>query len=510
MTRGGVTGLVLTMLIAPHAIASGSDVVRLLDPQGDNQPRYTDAGANGQIPAGPLPDLISLEYSGWLPFDPVTDPYTGVVVDGENADIFRIELVFAGLVNPPHDQTSPGLFRYGPMPLVGFVEFDIDGDEDTGGELGGEALSRPLAVAGRFGGVIEGSLAGRMALSDADLDQSFYTAPQYERSGQDFALVFCNCFATTIVSRGPNTDADEVFEIGETFIMEGRFWQRAQGYRLASSVLGGTRPGLYDPKVEIRFRHIAEANRTVVTFVGALTMQGAAMLTGQPVQLPDFGFDTTIGNGIINHHSVEEAVLDLIDAATLGGLSGPTRDLTIGWQFASVDEVLDPTEWEVSAVFGTGYLSEEDYPFVWSDFGFDLTPGDFNGDGRSDGADRLVLNLFLGSQDGGAGDADGLIDGQVTLAVPGTSFHFLDVDADFSICEDEIPVICSADLSGPIIPGLPDGVVSGADFIEFLNRFQQGDRSVDLASPASPLEPDGLLTGADFFRFLELFAGGCD
>lgn len=509
MKRAGAAGVVGVMLIAPIAAAS-DDVVRLLDPQGDNQPRYTDAGANGQIPTRPLPDLISLEYSGWLPASPAVDPYTGVVVDGDDADIFRIELVFSGLVNPPHNQVSPGLFRYGPMPLVGFVEFDVDGNEDTGGELGGEALSRPLAVAARFGGKIEGSRGDRMALTEADLDLSFFSEPQYERSGQDFSLVFCNCFSTTILSRGPNTDADEIFEVGETFIMEGRFWQRAGGYRLASSVAGGTAPGLYDPKVEIRFRHIEEANRTVVTFVGALTMQGAAMLTGQPVQAPDFGIDTTIAPGITNHHSVEEAVLDLIDAATLGGLTGPTRTLTIDWQHTSVDEALDPTEWKARALFGTGYLSEEDYPFVWSDFGFDLLPGDFNGDGRSDGADRFMLNSFLDKQDGGTDDADGLIDGQVTLAVPGTSFHFLDVDADFTICSDEIAVICSADLSGPLEPGHPDGVVSGADFIEFLSRFQMGDLSVDLAGPSSPMEPDGVLSGADFFRYLELFANGCD
>ena len=65
-----------------------------------------------------------------------------------------------------------------------------------------------------------------------------------------------------------------------------------------------------------------------------------------------------------------------------------------------------------------------------------------------------------------------------------------------------------ADLSSPTDPGVPDGVLTGADFFEFLSRFQAGDLSVDFAGPTTPNQPDCVLTGADFFAFLNLFSQG--
>ena len=79
--------------------------------------------------------------------------------------------------------------------------------------------------------------------------------------------------------------------------------------------------------------------------------------------------------------------------------------------------------------------------------------------------------------------------------------------ADWQDCAD---TGCNAaDLSSPLSPGVPDGVLTGADFFEFLSRFQAGDLSVDFSSPLNPGTPDGVLTGADFFEFLSLFAAGC-
>ena len=70
-------------------------------------------------------------------------------------------------------------------------------------------------------------------------------------------------------------------------------------------------------------------------------------------------------------------------------------------------------------------------------------------------------------------------------------------------------VDCPADLSSPANPGVPDGVLTGADFFEFLNLFQAGDLAIDFSSPTNPGTPDGVLTGADFFEFLNLFSAGC-
>ena len=71
------------------------------------------------------------------------------------------------------------------------------------------------------------------------------------------------------------------------------------------------------------------------------------------------------------------------------------------------------------------------------------------------------------------------------------------------------PACSPADLSSGINPGTPDGILTGADFFEFLSRFQAGDLSVDFSSPLNPGVPDGVLTGADFFQFLNLFSQGC-
>ena len=79
------------------------------------------------------------------------------------------------------------------------------------------------------------------------------------------------------------------------------------------------------------------------------------------------------------------------------------------------------------------------------------------------------------------------------------------VSARFFIADEP----CAADLSSASEPGVPDGALTGADFFEFLDRFQAGDLRVDLSSPTDPGVPDGALTGADFFAFLDLFTLGC-
>ena len=73
-----------------------------------------------------------------------------------------------------------------------------------------------------------------------------------------------------------------------------------------------------------------------------------------------------------------------------------------------------------------------------------------------------------------------------------------------------VPQSCPADLSGPVNPGVPDGQLTGADFFEFLTRFEAGDLSIDFSSAANPGVPDGQLTGADFFAYLDLFSQGCN
>jgi hypothetical protein len=64
--------------------------------------------------------------------------------------------------------------------------------------------------------------------------------------------------------------------------------------------------------------------------------------------------------------------------------------------------------------------------------------------------------------------------------------------------------------------GMPDGVLTPADFVAFVNFFNSNDLRADLSeatafSPASPTfgMPDGLLTPADFVAFVAYFNAGC-
>ena len=136
---------------------------------------------------------------------------------------------------------------------------------------------------------------------------------------------------------------------------------------------------------------------------------------------------------------------------------------------------------------------------------------DIDGDGVPDGNATLsditgLDSLAISERDGGFITV--YFTAQVDTA--GTSSIADDTEHFYSV---EIAVggsACSlADLSSPANPGIPDGVLTGADFFEFLSRFGAGDLSVDFSSPANPGTPDGVLTGADFFEFLNLFAAGC-
>ena len=70
-------------------------------------------------------------------------------------------------------------------------------------------------------------------------------------------------------------------------------------------------------------------------------------------------------------------------------------------------------------------------------------------------------------------------------------------------------IYCAADISSATVPGNPDGVLTGADFFEFLSRFSANDLRADYSSATEPGVPDGVLTGANFFFFLNTFQAGC-
>jgi len=515
----------VAVLAASAGLACADDIYKTYrDVPGDAVIRRTDLGNDGPINAqAVLPDLLEITISGWEPTNPSVDPFAGEMVTADGASIVRIDMVFAGLINPPGTIGLNGLpydpFRYGPSPLMGFAEIDFDhdddGDDGTGGQLGGAATLRYLANVARFGGLPDDVISERAAVNADDYDASFSTDPQFERSGEDFSIVMCGCFDVTIISQDGNTDG--LFDPGETWVVQSRFFQRAGGYQDASGVFGGSDFGLYDPITELQFSHDMSSDTTTVSLVYALDMLGAAQLAGEPEQSIDSVIDL-----LGSHDAIVEAIQDLIDGAeglNGGALTGPNEVLTENWAGAVASDFLDPLEWRVNALFGTAYTSPQDGLYVWTDVAFDETLGDFDGDGLFWGVDEALLADTIAQRDGGPTDGDGVVNGQVQIIGFGVNFDLFDVNSDGVIEQADLSGLCSADLTGSLDPnnpayGVPDGIVDASDFFFYLDEFADGESSADLTGSLDPNSPDfgvpdGNIDANDFFFYLQLFANGC-
>jgi hypothetical protein len=469
-------------ILLPAICYARPDPLILTDPPNDAVTRRTDPVVPGGIIDARTgrPDLIQLAIGGWRPstVNPATDPYTGAYVHSDSAEIFRLDVTFKGLLNPPgrlfNGPFNP--FQFGYTPLLGFIEFDIDNDKDTGGELDGTATNRLLANVARFGARPQDSIGQRIATSAADYDFDFYSDPQFERSGEDFALVFCGCSNVTIVSQDGNNDG--IFDPGETWVVRGRFFQRAAGYSDASSVFGGSAERLYDPLVNVRFQHSLSTGNTTVTLVFPLTMHGAALLTGQPEQAIDFD--------VSNHVSVVEAIHDLVVGAS-GPLFGPVWDLTNRWNGRNPNDFLDPSRWDVTALVGTSYAQPVPGAyFIWTDVGFGLPTGDVNGDGLVNGTDRAIVQSVIDSNHG-------------PVQIDGFSQNFSLYDVTYD------GFINSADVDfygGTPCPADWDGVngVTSSDFFAFIADFFAGNADFNRTGTTDSL---------DFFDFLMAFFAGC-
>lgn len=461
--------LVSAVALVGSALASGESG-SYADPAGDASLRRTDPGNDGVInPMAVLPDVVSVVATGWQPTSPATDPYTGVVVPSDGASVFRMDVVFEGLLNPPGPLglgASPfEPFRYGPSPVYGFVECNLDGRMDTGGELGSAATLRYYANLGRFGEVPEGSRSDLVAHSGTQLDLNFFTAPFYERSGQDYSLNLCGCYDVTVV----NTfgDFDGTFDAGDTWVVRGRFWQRAGGYEEASAAFGGSFFGLYDPFVNLRFSHDAMTDRTTVTLVEALTMPGAAALRGQPVQPIDLS--------VFNHTSVEEAISDIKFGAGDPFLSPEARILVEEWENRPVEDALEPDRWEISAIFGVTYLNVEQTLYAWTDALGDHYYADLNADAVTTQLDVDAFDTQLALLDGTAQDADGTVDGDVEVVNFGPNFQLIDFNSDGFVDGGDRMLILGVE------PGDCDGsgTIDFSDLVCILFQFGPGTGPAD-------------------------------
>lgn len=487
--------IALVAAIAGGAAALGSGPKVFTDAAGDAVLRRTDVGNDGPLnPAMVMPDLLSLTIGPWIATNPVADPYAGDWdPNNDSGDILRIDLVFAGVVNPPGNVLGGqpfNPFRFGPSPLHGFLELDVDRDRNSGGECGDPALFRYLANVGRFGAVPYGSISERMARDGQDLNTQFASAPQIERSGAEFVVSFCGCFNVTVV----NTFGDpspSTFGAGDTWIVSGRFFQRAGGFESVSAVFGGSFPGRYDPIVKARFRHDAQSDTTTVSIVYPLTPTGAGLLAGAPAQ----PIDLNVGN----QNCVQEALQDVIDSASKNIPYGCVYELIDRWDGRDSDDNLRPADWDVSALFGTTYTTlQAPYYYAWTDVGFDERVGDFDGGGVVNSMDQAQIDSEIASLDGGSQDGDGAVNGSVTVVSFASAFNVHDVTGD--------GVINSADRAalGPALVGDLNGdcVVNFADLNLVVSFFNTGNEDGDVNG-------DGLVNFADLNLVVSNFNVTC-
>ncbi len=490
----GRTIVCLCVLLGGAGLVVAGDDPDMVDPSGDAVARRTDAGADGVVnPASVLPDLVSVVLEGWLAPNPVADPYTGAPDPSDDPDLLRIEVRFAGLVNPPGTIGLGGHpfnpFEFGPSPVYGFVEIDVDDEIETGGELTPEALSRYMANVGRFGVGAVGSLDDRIVRRPGEADADFFSDPQFERSGAEFALSLCGCWSVSIIDE--DGDLDGKFDAGEQWLVSGRFFERAQAFECLSGVFGGSAFGLYDPVIEARFTHELASDQTVLEIVYPLTPEGAGALLGEPEQAMDFD--------VSNHYSVAEALDDLILGA--GFMPGAVCNvLGSGWDGRTYSEFLDPSGWEAVAIFGTAYSVQETFAlYVWTDTGFGEVLGDFDGDQRASLLDTEELLDEIDDNDGTLDDADGVVNGQLGVLEFGTEFSLYDLDYDGVVGDNDIALMpCNdADLA------LPHWLLDFTDVLAFLGAFGGAEPAADLASP------QGVFDFADMIAFLSAFGAGC-
>lgn len=427
--RGWIAAGVVMVLVRAPAI--GQTVRTWEDAAGDVQVRRTDAGADGLVDTNlhPPADLLSYQVGAWAPSDARADLFQGVWWD---AGLFmRLDLVFAGLVNPPGTMGEDELFdpfRYGASPVFGYVEIDVDADINTGGELAFPEL-RYQGNAGRWGGLPSGKrLARRVALDATAFDGELSTPPHVECSGEEFHLAFNGrAWEDIRIKRG---NANPFFQRGEGWILTGRVFHRAHGFEVFSYACcceGGQ--GRYLPRVQVQFDHDASTDRTTVSLVYPLTNEGAAAMAGDSEVEP---FD----GDACNQNSLGEAVDDLIFStrnAPSWWRSDPDFPIIAGWEFKTVEEAMTPAAWEVTALTATSYLerSSGDPWYVWTDIAPNPLPRDVDGNGVVNEADKDAIAQYIIKHDGDPEyDGDGRVNERVTVIDFGPNFSVYDVNYD--------------------------------------------------------------------------------
>jgi hypothetical protein len=481
---------------------------QILDPLGDAVLRRTDPGADGAVGSPEehhRPDLISISVGNWQPTAPAVNLYDGAWA--EAGGFVRVDIRFDGLINPPGTLGLDGAafdpFKYGPHPVFGNVEFDIDNSVATGGETWAPG-DRYLGNVARFGGKPAlPRFADRVALDGFDVLNEFGVAPYVQRSGEEFHIAFLgeDVDSTTVLQGDPDT----VFEEGETWLVEGALFHRAHGYE-EFSFAWGPPPGAYEPTVRLRWQHRPELECTEVTLVYPLTNEAWIAQSGIP--------DEVIINGdASDQNSIYEALFDLVVSASYAPgwqRSDPEWPIIADWQFKNPADYLHAESWAVTALVGMSYIQQEagGALYAWTDVAPGPVFGDINGDGFADELDAQAIAGFIQTCDGNSTiDGDHRNDGRVTLIDFGWNFSVYDLDYN--------GVVDSQDLYSIVIPGDMDldldvDLDDVDDFAAAL-LYQQGLPGIiewSQFSARGDFNGDGLLNGEDVAGFVERLISG--
>ncbi|MBL1216528.1 MAG: hypothetical protein D8M59_03440 [Planctomycetes bacterium] len=473
--------------------AAADDPVIHRDSQGDAVFRRTDFLADGDLnPLTIAPDIREVRYGFWNTNTPLTDPYKGRWTEDDDAGIWRLDLLFDGLVQPPGPIGLSGPtydpFQYGPSPVYGYLELDLDDELETGGEVENVA-NRYMGNVARFGSRPRGVLGQSIAFIGSDLDGELLTPPYVERSGEEVHFSLCGCqdYQVTQTFGDPSPDT---FDEGDVWLLEGRFLHRSHVFTPYSFAFGGSSSGEYDPLIELRIEHDFQSDVTMLSIVCAATPEGAALLTGEPQQALDLDAS--------NHVSLLEFLFDMQFTAQFGSDPGPgtSFDLVRAWADGDHDDLYDFFEvedWEVNALFGTAYLEQDPIAhYVWTDVGFGLQFGDVTGDGEVTKADQNAIMNAVRHADGRGPDTDRLANGQVVLDAFGLNFALYDLTYTGAVNAIDLEAI-GYDKPGDINL---DRQVTYAD-LRMADDMRGSIAGDVIFNPAADMDNNGIISKAD-------------
>lgn len=424
-------------------------------------PRRTDGG-NPIVPIGSdtIPDLLSIAIGRWAPTDadgaPLA-PGAALPIDEyqgawhATGEFLRIDLAFGGRVNPPGpvgQAYNPQ--RFGPSPVYGFVELDVDRNVNTGGEPY-EPEFRYNANAARFGGLPQGpAYVNRMALDGGPWDADPWTPPHIDRSGEDFHLAIFGepgditaihdvVAGVPICSGGcPEGSPVRSFVDGDVWDVWGPSFGLAHGYIEFNVSIGS-----YYHNDRLRFAHDPASGVTLVSLIYPMTQRGWAIRAGV-ASVPALDYDTD------GDYSISEALFTLQQSAAFGlNASDPYWMVIADWACNNDAEParcqnvrqarLNPANWRVTALVGT-MLGAAPAATVGLFVPTNLIPvvltGDFNGDGWVTRTDAQMLADFItlydqdAAVDEGADFGSTAFDGIIQIINFGPNFSVYDVNYD--------------------------------------------------------------------------------